>query len=458
MTDSVTNAPTARETLLTVRGDDHLNCEADRFGAHPMYTVQKVDKVLVSTTLHELRQGGHVSGLDPERVRDHLIGDQSRPLMPGVQRVPPGSSLWVTEARAKIRSGGLFPREDLSRFQTRKALSGALLDRLGDVVDRQLGSNEPVVSLSGALDSTALLALVADRSPRAWTLISGPRDPTLKLTMDVAKEFGADHHVVEAKELDLPDSFVEAVEATETLLFNGRCVAKYLFQRVVAGHEKTLLSGAGADEVLMGFPAALRSAEGAPPIAVMFDADRRLIRKVLAEDFLPPEFETPGAMSMHEARDLTLTLSLPEHVLPFECRAAAALGMEVLLPYLDEKLSSFALGLGETDLIRDAVGKTVLREAWEGMIDDEIREAPRRPRFSPPGGGTAKTQARWAQLYEGVLSQELLNELPALDTLKVRRLIGAYAGETRRNHPGFAVMDRVLMRLASVAVLHRALS
>ncbi len=70
-------------------------------------------------------------------------------------------------------------------------------------------------------------------------------------------------------------------------------------------------------------------------------------------------------------------------------------------------------------------------------------------RLSPPGGGTKESHTRWAQLYEGLLSEDALRELLVVDRLKVRRLIGAYAAQTEYQHPGVGVMDRVLMRLSS---------
>jgi len=439
---------------VVIPDSERLECEADLFGVRPLYYAQCVGSHAVCATLSGLREVGVDVSLSRERVRDHLLGDCSQSLAGWVQRVDPGAELVIENGEAFTTRAPELAAEDLA-VHTRKQLAGTLLDRLGDAIDNLTDGRKMAVSLSGGLDSAALLAL-ADGKVSTWTLVSGPADDAFLTTRRLAQEFGAEQHLVEVRDAKLPDAFEDAVRASESLLWNPRAVARMLFHKAV--EDPVLLSGSGADELLMGYPHALRGdAENGPPVTRRFDADTRLLTKLLAEDLVPEPPEPTVGMTMEQARDYSVSTVLPYFTLPAEYHAIDAAGPEVLHPFLAPDVASFAMALSSNDLIEDALGKRPLREALDGLVPDPVRLAQKQVRLCPPGGGRAELKQRWADLYDGLLSEERVATLPAVDGGKVRRLIAAYAREERLQHPGFVVMDRVLMRLASLSVLHEAL-
>lgn len=447
------------DKLITVRKGETLDLRGDLFGARPVYVIESLDEVLVATSQQELRRAGAVCGVEPQRLRAHLLGDSIEPLSGGVQRLQPGSRLTVEGGQARMRAAEPLEVEDLSERKSRDRLATELQDRLGDAVDRMLGDHRPAISLGIGIDSASLLALVEDRGPATWTLVSGPLDPDLLNTVRLAKHFGAQHNMFEARERTLPEKFEAAVLASETVLWNPRAVAFYRLFCAMAEKHDVVMSGVGADELLMGHPSMIQGHEGAPPIARRFEDDRRLIRRLLADDFQVPEPADRPAMAVDEARQLMVRTTLRHDVLPMGARGSLAPDLEVVFPYLDSQVAAFALGLGEADLVGErGLGKSLLREGWKGIIPDAIRLRPHRVRLSPPGGGEAAVHKLWAELYESILSEDCLKDLQIVDRLKVRRLIGAYSSQTEYQHPGFGVMDRVLMRLSSLAVLQKALS
>ena len=439
--------------LLTVRTDDQLDCLADQFGARAVYYAEKADRVFVSTNIGELHGAGEVQGVDFEVARNRLLGEWwAGSLARGPVRVPPGNRLSVTAGQVVIHpvtGPKPIPTEGLRRAQ----LSTALLDRLGDAVDSLLGRRQPVLALSGGLDSAALLALVEDRSPRTWTVVSGIRDPALRMASRVASAFGSEHHTVEVADEELTDGFEAAVQAAETLVCNGRAIRRQVMYRMIAEHgDRWVLSGVGADLLLMGDPLAFEGVPGG-----RFMGDRDLTRKLLDPAFAVPPHNPLPARNAEEARDKLLSDWLPLETMPLTAHGPTAYGVDVLLPYLARPVVELALGLKAQDLVHNGVGKTLLREAWEGIVDDETRLRPKALRL-PPVPLTPALHSRWCALYDGLLSEERLADLPLLRTRAVRGLIAAYAKESRRDHPGFAVMDRVLKRLASLSVLERAWS
>ncbi len=364
--------------LIHVRPDEHLKCDADPFGASPMFVgSDPKGGAFVSRSQRELRKLGVCNELDPRAIRAWLMGDSSQALIQGLRRVPPGASVWIDRGEVKVLSASQPQRVDTSGL-SRRQLQTTLLDELGAAVDRAIGDRKPACLLSGGLDSAGLLLLIEDRKPRVWTLVSGPRDRDLKNAVRLARDCGLDHQVVEAREDELPDAFEAAVKACEIPIFNGRSVASYLLYEVIgqAGDE-VVLSGIGADEVLMGEPARLLATEE-EALHARHLRDQALVRKMLLPEWAILQSMPTQPIDMEQVRNLLIQRVLPAE-LSSECRSGQAHGVEVLMPYLDHTFASFALGIPADRLIEGPLGKMPLREAWAGTLPDEVRL---RPKYS----------------------------------------------------------------------------
>ena len=449
------------DALQTLGPEDSYTETADRFGARPLYVASPGSIVVRAGSQRALKLAGAADGIDFLHVRDDLLGHFGRSFLRNVRRVPPGATLQVEAGNVRVRPAGLLVGEDTSHIKRRGQLTNLLLDRLGDALDEALGDEPPAIALSGGLDSAALLVLACEHAPVCWTLVNGPMDPAFMRSRHLAQENKVTFNLVETREAMLPDRFEDAVRASESLIFNARAVAHYiLFETIAESGATQVISGVGADELLMGHPGRITAGEAKPaPLQALHLADQRIMRKLLADEFHVGEPGPIQPLDRAGVREIALTRILPHLTLPVVSRAAATFGQELILPFLAPQVVSLGLGLGHADLIDDdtSMGKTLLREAVEGLVPNKLRGGSKRARLSPAGGGSAEAHTRWTQVYDGLLSDGRLAELPLLNGAGVRKLLARYASQTEYNSPGFVVMDRILMRLASLSVLQRHL-
>ncbi|AGH45431.1 asparagine synthase (glutamine-hydrolyzing) [Paraglaciecola psychrophila] len=157
---------------------------------------------------------------------------------------------WEFPTAAQMKMDQRSEAEVVDEF--REALQGSIQQRL--VADVEVASY-----LSGGIDSCAVLGLAQqcmDRPIRAFTLtFDNPLYDEAAIAEATAKHVGASYHPIHITGRDIADSYSEAVWHSETQMFNGHGVAKYLLSREVqkAGI-KVVFTGEGADEMLGGYP------------------------------------------------------------------------------------------------------------------------------------------------------------------------------------------------------------
>lgn len=396
----------------------------DPFGQRPLYYT---GDGRTATSVWALES----PALDPQAVRAALIGalPPHRSLFQGIHRVPPGHELrpgpsvtrwWEPPARVPEMAPEVAVAE--------------LRHRLRSALGRLAAGSRVACSLSGGLDSSGIVALLAEegRAVTAWSLADDfESDGEMSRAREVAARFRAEHRVVEVSEEELPDHVPEAVRACEDLLWNGGAVARHRFFRAV--REEVLLSGVGADEVLGGGPGLWPRAE----------------ERELALSLLEPGLT--GFFEHSQGWDRSFD-ALSESALPPECRAAAAAGIDVRLPYLELEVAEFGLTL-PASLRQD---KALLREALRGRVPDAVVAAPKRPRLAPAGGRTARARARWLAFYAQWLAPQPLRDL-GVAAGGVAALLDTYR-QLPAADPRLGIQDAVLMKIASAVILHGTLA
>ncbi|NTX67240.1 asparagine synthase [Myxococcus sp. CA051A] len=409
---------------------------------------------------------GEVVGLEPASVTAFLRHSlpSTWSLFRGVSRVAP------LPPRIRRQSSPRSPEED------DEPRARALLAACSDAVGTRVASGALDVSLSGGVDSAVLCTLAARHAPgrvRAWSMDVHFADAVERHNArTVARLAGVEQVDVPIPDALLPDLFEPAVIANEGAILNARAVASFAFyaeaKRLGAS---VMLSGAGADEVLRGNPLALASA------LARIEEDRRLARTVLraAVDNLGrspdeargepwsqedrPELSDEARGGPWSPEDMEVSEEvryaewvLRELVLPPELRGARAHGLTVHTPYLDSRFADVALSLPESSLVREGVGKWLFRHAVRGLVPDEVRLARKTPRY----GHTALSspvRTRWLELYRAWLSASRLEPLAVIDPKAVLTLLERYT-RMEPEAPEADGVDRLLMRLCSLAMLH----
>jgi len=327
-----------------------------------------------------------------------------------------------------------------------------LLSTLSEAVRTRVEAGVRDVSLSGGVDSATLCMLAARHAPgrvRAWTMdVHFADEVERRHARRVADAAGAELVDIPIPDSVLPDLFEPAVLGNESVIINARAVASFAFY---AGASKRgaseLLSGAGADEVLLGNPGAIASA------TTRIEEDRRLARLVLRSPPVDDLGTMPWAGTPEVSEEVRYAAwVLRELVLPPELRGARAHGIALHTPYLDTAVADAALALPESSLSRDGQGKWLFRQAVRGLVPDEVRLARKTPRY----GHTALSspvRARWLELYRAWLAPTRLEPLEVIAPGAVLAMLDRYA-RLPPEAPEAPGVDRLLMRVCSIAMLH----
>ena len=136
-----------------------------------------------------------------------------------------------------------------------------MLDALRLAVRRRMVSDVPVgILLSGGLDSSLIVALLAEQGQRGLATFSvGFRDvgdragDEFEFSDLVAEEFGTDHHQIRVGPDRLLPALPRAIEAMSEPMVSHDAVAFFLLSEEVAKVRKVVQSGQGADEVFAGY-------------------------------------------------------------------------------------------------------------------------------------------------------------------------------------------------------------
>jgi asparagine synthase (glutamine-hydrolysing) len=263
------------------------------------------------------------------------------------------------------------------------------------------------VLLSGGIDSSYIVALLAEQGQRGLTTFSigfeaggGETGDEFAYSDLVAKQFGTEHHQIRIGR----DRFLPAVDRTVAAMsepmVSHDCIAFYLLSEDVAKHIKVVQSGQGADEILAGY-------SWYPPLADVpldravdayakefFDRPHRdlarqlnpqwLVEADVSRDFVAASFGRPGApTSVDAALRLDSQVMLVDDPVKRVDNMTMAWGLEARVPFLDHELVELAAKI-PPELKLAHGGKGVLKEAARGVVPDEVIDRP-KGYFPVPG-------------------------------------------------------------------------
>lgn len=237
--------------------------------------------------------------------------------------------------------------------------------------------------LSGGLDSSLVAALFVRKAkeiglkyPIQTFSIGMENSPDLLAARKVAKHLGTEHHEV----VMTPD---EGIESLKSVIFHlesydittiRASVAMYLLSKYI--NEKTdtrvILSGEGADEVMQGYIYFHK----APSPCEADTESLRLCRDLYMYDVLRGD------------------------------RSTAAWGLEIRVPFLDHRLTSYFLSLPpEVRQPRDGIEKYLLRAAFDktGLLPNDILWRPKEA-FSD---GLSSVKRSWYEILQDHLCDQI---------------------------------------------------
>jgi len=383
-------------------------------------------------------------------------------------------SPWSPEAFAAVRAMG--EEEMVSR--TRELLAHS--------IEKRMMSDVPFgVFLSGGVDSSTNVALMAERSSRPVRTFSTaprghPRYDELAYARMVVERFGTDHHEVVIGDSDLAAYIPELIEHQDEPTSDWTAIPQHFVTQLARDTGTPVVQvGEGADEIFHGYkgyadhrrfvvPFQTRVPQWAQrPIGgaavwltqkvgrgirhgeAIYDAAAspipywggalcfrgplkdRLVRNNNQGDsrripeavWHEAERECPGADLFQKMTYVELKQRLSELLLMRLDRITMASSVEGRDPFLDHRLVEFAVALPPHMKYRDGNGKYGLKRAMRGALPNEILDR-RKQGFGTPMPEWLR--GSFGELAERTVRESALRERGLLDMDQVVRLFAAH--------------------------------
>ena len=373
----------------------------DRLGIKPIYLAETPGRLRFSSTLPALLAAGDVdTSLDKVALQHymtfHSVVPAPRTIVAGVRKLPPATIRTIKADGTGTER--VYWEADFTRNRTmsREEWAYEVGRSLRTAVERRMVSDVPVgVLLSGGLDSSFIVALLAEQGQRGLTTFSigfeaaaGEEGDEFAYSDIIAKQFDTVHHQIRiGKERFLP-AVARTVAAMSEPMVSHDAVAFNLLSEDVSQHVKVVQSGQGADEILAGYSwypplAGVPREQAVDAYAREFfdrphaDLARQLSPEWLLEDdvsreFVAASFARPGATtSVDAALRLDSQVMLVDDPVKRVDNMTMAWGLEARVPFLDHELVELAAAC-PPELKLAQGGKGVLKDAARGVVPDEV--------------------------------------------------------------------------------------
>ncbi|MBO3742812.1 N-acetylglutaminylglutamine amidotransferase [Actinoplanes flavus] len=383
----------------------------DRLGIKPLYLAESPGRLRFASTLPALLAAGGVdTTLDRVALQHymtfHSVVPAPRTILAGVRKLPPAT---IRVIRADGTSTErVYWEASFERTLEKADWAQAVREKLRQAVERRMVADVPVgVLLSGGIDSSLIVALLAERGQAGLTTFSigfeaagGESGDEFEYSDIVAKHFQTTHHQIRIGH----ERFLPAVERTvgamSEPMVSHDCIAFNLLSEDVAKHVKVVQSGQGADEIFAGY-------SWYPPLAGVpreqaveayakefFDRPHAVLARQLnpewmldddlAREFVAESFGRPGATTAVDAAlRLDSQVMLVDDPVKRVDNMTMAWGLEARVPFLDHELVELAAAC-PPELKLAHGGKGVLKEAARGLVPDAVIDRP-KGYFPVPG-------------------------------------------------------------------------
>jgi asparagine synthase (glutamine-hydrolysing) len=435
----------------------HLVLARDPFGIKPLYYAEVENGLAFASEPQALIASGLVKTRIDERARNELLQLQfttgRNTIFAGIHRILPGETVVVAGGRiVERRRNEALPEGGPQAWNEAEALlriDGVLEDsvRVHQRSDVPFG-----VFLSGGIDSSALLALMARRAKsRVLAFTAGfpgtAAHDERAHARAVAAAAKAEHVEVEFTERDFWELLPEIAASLDDPTADYAVLPLYKLARVASETVKVVLSGEGGDELFGGYGRyrsvirpwwaggrAMRSRGVFDGLDVLRQPQTGWRDGIEAAEIgaLRPE-----RTKLQVAQAVDCADWLPNDLLIKLDRCLMAHGVEGRTPFLDLAVADIAYRLPDRLKMNKGLGKLILRR-WLA------RELPEAEPFSSKRGFTVPV-AEWMRRRGNALG-ELLAAQPGIAEIAskgaVRRLF-----ERKGKREGFACWNLLFFAL-----------
>jgi asparagine synthase (glutamine-hydrolysing) len=374
----------------------------DRLGVKPLYLADMPGGGLrAASSLPALvRAGGVDTTVDPVALHHYLswhsVVPAPRTILRGVGKLPP-ATLLVIEPDGSRRERRYWDPPFTRGHAGWSAAdwTDAVREALRVAVRRRMVADVPVgILLSGGLDSSLIVALLAEQGQRGLATFSigfpdagGREGNEFEFSDLVAREFETEHRQIRVEPSRIVEALPHAIAAMSEPMVSHDAVAFWLLSEAVARERKVVQSGQGADEVFGGYywypPLLEATGSGLDTYAgAFFDRDHAGIAALLADDWLVDDdvsrafaaewFARPGADTpVDRGLRIDAEVMLVDDPVKRVDNMTMAHGLEARTPFLDHELVELAAACPPELKLADG-GKGVLKAAARGVVPDAV--------------------------------------------------------------------------------------
>jgi len=402
----------------------------DRFGIKPLYLNQTGQRLRFASSLPALLAGGGVdTTLDAVALHHHFtlhtVVPAPRTVLQGVRKLPPASTL-------RLEPDGTITQQvywTLDATRPEKALSeaqwlAATREQLALSVKRRLlAADVPVgVLLSGGLDSSLLVGLLASQVPDLRTFSIGFEDvgagsekaDEFEYSNQIARHFHTRHRQFSIPNHEVMQRLPEAVAQMTEPMVSHDVIAFYLLAQRVSKEVKVVMAGQGADEVFGGYfwYPKMDAAQGSPLARFSqhyFDRDHAEYLQMITPAFqvgdvtsklIAGELSKPQADTfLDQVWRLDATTLIVDDPVKRVDNMPMAWGLEVRVPFLDHELVELAAHMPPELKLREG-GKFPLKAISRGLIPDAVID---RPKGYFPVPALKYVRGPFLELMRGIL-------------------------------------------------------
>ena len=379
----------------------------DRFGIKPLYLNQTLQRLRFASSLPALLAGGGVdTSLDAVALHHHFtlhtVVPAPRTVLKGVRKLPPAATLRIDPDGSVTEQvywtlDATRPEKPLSEAEWLDATREQLVQ---SVKRRLLAADVPVgVLLSGGLDSSLLVGLLADEVPDLRTFSIGFEDlgagaekaDEFEFSDQIAAHFNTRHHKYSISNSEVMARLPEAIAQMTEPMVSHDVIAFYLLAERVSKDVKVVMSGQGADEVFGGYfwYPNMDAAKGTPLERFSqhyFDRDHAEYLQMITPAFqvgdvtsalIAEALDQPQADEfLDQVWRLDATTLIVDDPVKRVDNMPMAWGLEVRTPFLDHELVQLAARMPPALKLKEG-GKFPLKAISRGLIPDSVIDRPK---------------------------------------------------------------------------------
>ncbi|MGW2305938.1 N-acetylglutaminylglutamine amidotransferase [Streptomyces sp. NPDC001809] len=381
----------------------------DRLGIKPLYLDERPGRLRFASTLPALLAGGGVdTSLDPVALHQYMSWHATvaapRTVLTGVRKLPP-ATVRVVEPDGTSRDHRYW-QPSYTRGAAHAGMGpddwrDAVLAALRTAVHRRTVADVPVgVLLSGGLDSSLIVALLAEEGQRGLATFSvgfeaeaGEEGDEFVYSDRIARRFDTEHHQLMVPSDRVSTALDGAIAAMSEPMVSHDVVAFHLLSELVSKEISVVQSGQGADEVFAGYhwyPALAEVEREQEPQRygeVYFDRSHSELARILqphmladhdvSAEFVRAHMAVPGAETALDA-----ALRLDTHVMLVDDPVKRVdnmtmdWGLEARVPFLDQELVELAAACPPELKLADG-GKGVLKQVGRTLLPPSVVDRPK---------------------------------------------------------------------------------